>query len=56
MAASLHTGVGRARGVKSLDLLERLVGFPTVSLSSNRNLIDFIRSTLNEAGVAVVEV
>jgi len=42
--------------VNSVEILERLIGFPTVSLSSNRELIGFIRATLNEAGIQAVEV
>jgi acetylornithine deacetylase len=42
--------------MNSLDILERLIGFPTVSLGSNRDLIGFVRSLLREAGVEAVEV
>jgi acetylornithine deacetylase len=35
----------------SLSLLERLVGFPTVSRDSNMDLIGFVRALLQEAGV-----
>jgi acetylornithine deacetylase len=35
----------------SLTLLERLVGFPTVSRDSNLGLIEFVRGLLREAGV-----
>jgi acetylornithine deacetylase len=42
--------------VNSLDLLESLIGFPSVSLSSNRDLIGFITATLAGFGVEAVEV
>ncbi len=37
--------------LNSLSLLERLVGFPTVSRDSNLALIGFVRGLLQEAGV-----
>jgi acetylornithine deacetylase len=40
----------------SLDLLETLVGFPTVSLSSNRDLIAFVTQTLASVGVEAMTV
>ena len=36
---------------ESLPLLERLVGFPTVSRDSNLPLIDFVRNFLSERGI-----
>ncbi len=43
--------------MNSLEILDRLVGFPTVSLRSNRDLIDFVAGALTDAGVrsSVVE-
>jgi acetylornithine deacetylase len=35
----------------SVALLERLIGFPTVSRDSNLGLIEFVRGRLNDAGV-----
>jgi acetylornithine deacetylase len=42
-------------GVDSLDFLEKLVAFPTVSLQSNREMIGFIRGVLEKAGARVSE-
>ena len=42
-------------GVASLDLLDRLIAFPTVSLQSNRDMIAFMRAILDEAGARVAE-
>src|SRR5688572_16124347 len=39
-------------GAESLPLLERLVGFPTVSRDSNLSLVHFVRDFLSERGVA----
>ena len=39
----------------SLDLLDRLIAFPTVSLQSNREMIGFMRSVLDRAGARVAE-
>jgi acetylornithine deacetylase len=39
--------------MKSLDILERLVSFPTVSCNSNLALIDFVSSFLGERGIGV---
>lgn len=39
--------------VHSLDLLERLVAFPTVSRTSNKALIDFVVAFLAERGAAI---
>lgn len=39
----------------SLDLLDRLIAFPTVSLQSNRDMIAFMRAVLDEAGAQVIE-
>lgn len=39
--------------VASLELLERLVAFPTVSRTSNRDLIDFVGAFLVERGAAI---
>ncbi len=38
--------------MRTIDLLERLVAFPTVSRDPNRALIDFVREFLAERGVA----
>jgi len=46
----------RTPGVNSLDILDKLIGFPTVSLRSNRDLMGFVRSVLNDAGVEAIEV
>jgi acetylornithine deacetylase len=40
-------------GVDSLDLLEKLVAFQTVSLESNREMIGYIRAVLDQAGARV---
>ncbi|MBL0373713.1 acetylornithine deacetylase [Rhizobium sp. KVB221] len=37
--------------MNTLDILERLIAFPTVSRTSNRALIDFIRSLLDGVGI-----
>ena len=42
-------------GVDSLDFLEKLVAFPTVSLQSNRAMIGFMRDVLDKAGARVSE-
>lgn len=39
----------------SLELLDRLIAFPTVSLQSNRNMIAFMRTLLDEAGARVTQ-
>lgn len=39
----------------SLDFLEKLVAFPTVSLRSNREMIGFMRAVLEKAGARVAE-
>ena len=39
----------------SLDFLEKLIAFPTVSLQSNREMIGFIRAVLDRAGARVSE-
>jgi acetylornithine deacetylase len=41
--------------VDSLDLLDRLIAFPTVSLQSNRDMIAFMRAVLDEAGAQMTE-
>ena len=46
-------GAGMGIGVDSLDFLEKLVGFPTVSLQSNRAMIGFISDVLDKAGARV---
>ena len=62
MIAKAHSGLfskaagDRTGGVNSQGILERLIGFPTVSLSSNRELMAFVRSLLNDAGIHAVEV
>ncbi|MEL6682879.1 MAG: acetylornithine deacetylase [Pseudomonadota bacterium] len=38
------------------DLLDRLVGFPTVSRDSNLDLIDFVEEYLNDFGVKAIRV
>ena len=40
----------------SLELLDRLIAFPTVSLQSNRDMIAFMRALLDQAGAQVVEI
>ena len=42
-------------GVNSLDFLEKLVAFRTVSLQSNREMIGFMRAALEVAGARVSE-
>jgi acetylornithine deacetylase len=37
--------------MKTLDILERLIAFPTLSRTSNRALIDFVQGLLHGAGV-----
>lgn len=37
----------------TLDILERLIGFPTISRDPNRALIDYCAGLLDDAGVAV---
>jgi acetylornithine deacetylase len=49
-------GHGAGVGVDSLDLLETLIGFPTVSLSSNHALADFVTATLTGFGVEVTKI
>jgi acetylornithine deacetylase len=39
--------------MNSVELLDRLIAFPTVSLASNHALMDFVRALLQEAGVEV---
>ena len=39
--------------MNSVDILDRLVAFPTVSLTSNHDLMEFARGALEEVGVAV---
>ncbi|MGI3901432.1 MAG: acetylornithine deacetylase [Janthinobacterium lividum] len=38
--------------MNTLDLLDRLIAFPTVSCNSNRALIDFVRQFLADRGIA----
>ena len=38
--------------MNTLDLLDRLIAFPTVSRDPNRDLIDFVRQFLGERGIA----
>ena len=40
----------------SLDILDRLIGFPTVSLTSNHELMGFVRGLLTDAGVDMIAV
>ncbi|SEW26680.1 acetylornithine deacetylase [Aliiroseovarius sediminilitoris] len=41
---------------RTLDILERLVGFPTVSADSNLDLIDYVQNLLHMAGFAVTRI
>jgi acetylornithine deacetylase len=41
--------------VNSLDFLDKLIAFPTVSLQSNREMIAFMRAVLEKAGARVSE-
>ena len=45
-----------AGGMDSLELLDKLVAFPTVSLSSNQALMGFVRAFLADLGVEAQEV
>jgi acetylornithine deacetylase len=38
--------------METRDILEKLIGFPTVSRESNLQLIDFVRDTLGQLGIA----
>lgn len=38
--------------MQTIDILERLIAFPTVSRDSNRDLMDFVSSFLEERGVS----
>jgi len=42
--------------MNSVDILDRLIGFPTVSLRSNRELIAYVQSVLSDSGVEAIEV
>jgi acetylornithine deacetylase len=37
--------------MNSMEILERLIGFPTVSRDSNLGLIDFVRQFLSARGI-----
>ena len=42
--------------MNSVDILDRLIGFATVSLRSNRDLIAYIQSVLSEAGIEAIQI
>ena len=41
---------------RTIDILERLVGFPTVSADSTLDLIDYVQNLLHKAGFAVTRI
>ena len=46
------TAVGGMEGMSTRDILERLIGFPTVSRDSNLDLIEFVVEVLRRHGIA----
>jgi len=55
-ASSQRPPSERTPGVNSLDILDKLIGFQTVSLRPNRDLMGFVRSVLADAGIEAIEV
>ena len=50
----LMRGAGKGWGMHTRDILEKLIGFETVSVLPNRALIDWVRDLLAVAGIASV--